>query len=146
MKAGLGRMVVEDTVLIVDQDMKTRIIAEGLLRTRGRHVLGVRDGTEACDVVRCEGAAVVVLSLPSPAATSLDLLPRLRGQLEGFPGPTPRIVVVAPEAKSEFERCALRLGADAFLHKPAGPARFIATVEGLMVRATSHHVPGLGLP
>lgn len=122
----------KDTVLIIDEDVSTRVIAESLLRIRGLRVLSARDGTEACDVVRCEGAAVVVVGLPNCDANSLQLLRILRAQFESFAFPTPRIVVVAGRGGAEAQRDALRSSADVFLRKPPEPIQFVAIIERLM--------------
>ena len=50
-------------VLIVDDDVNARIIAETLLRTLGFTVRSALDGIEACDIVQTEGADVVVVDL-----------------------------------------------------------------------------------
>ena len=127
----------KDTVLVLDEDANARIIAETLLRIRGLHVLTARDGTEACDVVRCEGAAVVVLGLQACDLDSLQLLRILRGRFESFSVPTPRIVVLAGRRDTDSQRTALRSGADVFLRKPADPNQFIAIVERLIAQANT---------
>jgi CheY-like chemotaxis protein len=121
-----------NSVLIVDEDATARVDAATLLRIRGLHVLSARDGTEACDVVRAEGAAVVVVGLQKCDGGSLELLHNLRGQFESFPLPTPRIVVMAGRCAPEAERDALRSSADVFLRKPPEPAQFTAIVERLL--------------
>ena len=128
-----------NSVLIVDEDVNARIIAETLLRMRGLQVLSASDGTEACDVVRSEGAAVLVLGLPNCDAASVQLLRILRQQFESFPVPTPRIVVLADRCEPEAERDALRSSADVFLRKPFEPAQFIAIVERLILDARPHN-------
>ena len=124
------------SVLVLDEDVNARIIAETLLKIRGLHVLSARDGMEACDVVRCEGAAVVVLGVPNCDGDSLQLLRVLRAHSERFP--PPRIVVLAGRREAEGQRTALRSSADVFLHKPAKPAQFVAIVERLIGNANPH--------
>jgi CheY-like chemotaxis protein len=121
-----------NSVLVVDEDANARILAATLLRIRGLHVLAARTGREACDVVRCEGAAVVVIGLQKCDVGSLELLHNLRGQFERFPLPTPRIVVMAGRCDPEAERDALRSSADVFLRKPPEPTQFTAIVARLI--------------
>jgi CheY-like chemotaxis protein len=121
-----------NSVLIVDEDAKARLVAAALLRIRGLHVVAARNGREACDAVRCEGAAVVVVGLRNCDMGSLELLYFLRKQLESFPLPTPRIVVMAERCEPEAERDALRSSADVFLRKPPNPNQFTAIVERLV--------------
>lgn len=121
------------TVLIVDDDVNARIIAETLLRLRGLQVLRADDGAEACERV-CRGdIAVVVLELHLPGMNGFDVLRRLRGQSGSLQQPPAlRILAVTSRREPEVERFALHLGADAFLQKPLAPGRFIRTVEELL--------------
>ncbi len=121
-----------NSVLIVDEDANARLVAAALLRIRGLHVLAATNGREACDVVRCEGAAVVVVGLQNCDVGNLELLHILRAQFESFPLPTPRIVVMAGRCEPEAERDALRSSADVFLRKPPEPIQFAAIVERLI--------------
>jgi CheY-like chemotaxis protein len=121
-----------NSVLIVDEDANARIVAATLLRIRGLHVLAAKDGTEACDVVRSEGAAVVVVGLQNCDVGSLEFLHILRGRFDSFPFPTPRIVVIAGRCAPEAERDALQSSADVLLRKPPEPAQFTAIVERLI--------------
>jgi CheY-like chemotaxis protein len=120
---------VENTILVIDEDVNARIVAETLLRARGLHVIGVADAVEACDILCCEGAAVVVLGL-LPGMRGIDILRRLRGRFTTQTFRTePRIVVVADWPEPAVERLAFALGADAFLSKPFTPGEFLTTIE-----------------
>ena len=124
------------TVLIADDDVNAQIIAETLLRLRGLEVRRALDGAEACDIVRRENIAAVVLDLNLPGMNGFELLRRLQGRFGPPPFPAnPRILVVANRREPEVERFVLRLGADAFLRKPLAPAQFIKTVEELVGNA-----------
>jgi DNA-binding response OmpR family regulator len=124
--------IVSPTILIVDEDVNAQIIAETLLRLREFGVRVARDGTEACDILRHEDIAVVVLDASAPGVNGFELLRRRRGRFGPLPVATkPRILVVADRQEPEIERFALRLGADAFLRKPLAPARFIKSVQEL---------------
>jgi CheY-like chemotaxis protein len=123
---------VEDTILVVDEDVNARIVAETLLRARGLHVIGVADAVEACDILCCEGAAVVVLAL-LPGMRGMDILRRLRGRFTTQTFRTePRIVVVTDWPEPAVERLAFALGADAFLSKPLVPGEFLDVIEQLL--------------
>src|SRR5437899_1501931 len=124
------------TVLIVDDDVNARIIAETLLCLRGLEVRSVGDGTEACDILVHQEVAVVVLELNLPGMHGFDVLRRLRSHFGPLWLPTvPRIVVVTNRQEPEIERFALRLGAAAFLRKPVMPGRLIEVVERLVAAA-----------
>ncbi len=121
-----------ETVLIVDEDANARIIAETLLRLRGLHVVCAKDGSEARDIVQCEGVAVVVIGLPDCGPHSLQSVQALRAQVVDLLSPAPPIVVVAGRSDPEGYRDALRASADVFLRKPAEPKQFVAIVERLL--------------
>ena len=120
------------TVVILDEDVNARIIAETLLQVRGMDVRTAADGTEACEIVRREGAAVVIIDLGSPGTNGLEAIRRLCGRFEALPLPAqPRIVALSTSDAPEIERFALQLGADALLHKPVPPLQFVTTIERL---------------
>jgi len=124
---------VKDMVVIVDEDVNARIIAETLLLVRGINVRAAADGTEACEIVRREGAAVVVVDIGSPGTNGLETIRQLCGRFDTLPMPAqPRIVALGNSAAPEMEDFALRLGVDALLRKPVAPAQFVTTVEHLM--------------
>jgi CheY-like chemotaxis protein len=127
---------VKDTVLIVGTDVNARTTAETLLRARGLHTLSATDATDACDILSCEGAAVVVLDLTFPDTKGFEVLRRLRGRFETRALPTqPSVVVVADWPESAVERLAVGLGADAFLRKPVAPDEFLSAVERFLPTA-----------
>jgi CheY-like chemotaxis protein len=127
----------KDIVLIVDDHVNARIIAQTLLESRGIKTCAAIDAHDACDILQRAGAtiAVVVMSLDLAAQgmNGWELLRRLRGRFEGPPLPVqPRVVVVTNRTEPEAEHFARRLGADAFLRKPVPPREFVTTVERLM--------------
>jgi CheY-like chemotaxis protein len=131
-------MVMKDTALIVDDDVWTRNVAASLLRACGVRVLSAIDATEACDILCCEGAAVVVLDMALPGTRGAEILRRLRGRFETHAFPTePRIVAMADWAEPAVERLARSLGADAFVSKPIVPGPFVSTIERLLTAGQS---------
>lgn len=123
----------KDTVLIVGQDAHARAIARTLVWARNLRVLSTTDATAACDIICCEGAAVVVLDLTFPDTKGLELLRRLRGRFETRVLPTqPHVIVVADWGESAVERLAVGLGADVFLRKPVAPRDLLACVDRMV--------------
>jgi two-component system chemotaxis sensor kinase CheA len=124
---------VNRAVLVADENVNAQIIAETLLRLRGLHVHLAGDGAEACDFVRREDIAVIVLDLDLPGMNGFEFLRRLRGRFGSLSLQTkPRILAVTDHQEPEVARFALRLGADALLRKPLAPGLFIDTVEELI--------------
>lgn len=133
-----------DTLLIVGQDQNAETIASTLLERR-LPVRSVTDPSEACDIICCEGAAVVVLDLTYPDTRGFEILRRLRGRFETRTLPTrPGIVVVADWPESAVERLAVGLGADIFLRKPVMVADLLATVDQLLSAACVRHASSSG--
>ena len=132
-------MAVKDTVLIVDDDTRARHAAETLLRSRGLQARAAHDATEACDIICCEGVAVVVLDPVSPGMRGFELLRRIHGRFETRTLPMqPRVVIVTESVEAEVERSVRQMGADVILRKPLLPAQFIAAIEQqLRRRATA---------
>jgi DNA-binding response OmpR family regulator len=129
-----------NTVLIVDDDVNARIIAETLLRTRGLRVQSAVDGVSACEIVRRESPAVVVLDLALEGMNGFEIIRALRARFGILPPPEqPCIIAVSQRSDHHVERFALRLGADAFLHKPMAPREFVTTVERLLVVAAERN-------
>ena len=119
-----------DSVLIVGDDLTGRSASETLLRLHGIHVLSAPSAATACDMLSCEGAAVVVLDLTFPDTKGFEVLRRLRGRFETRVLPTqPRVVVMADWTESAIERLAVGLGADTFLRKPVAPRELLSAVE-----------------
>ena len=128
----------KDTVLIVGDDANARLIASTLVGSRNAHVLRITDPTEACDVMCCEGAAVVVLDLTFTGTKGLELLRRLRGRFDTRLLPTqPHVIVVADWVESAVERLAVGLGASAFLRKPVTAHDLLAVFNDLEVAASA---------
>jgi len=119
-----------ETVLIVNENVNARIIAETLLRSRGVNVIAAEDAIEALEVVeRHPSVDVVLVDLdePSPRMSGWELLRQVSRRYGGVRlRRTPRIVVQSERAEAEtFVR---RLGAETFLHKPTGPAELLDAV------------------
>lgn len=112
------------SVLVVDEDVNARIIAETLLRLRGLQVRSAADRAEAGALTGEQAVDVVLLDV-----NGLEMLAHLRRMA---PATRPRVVVMAERPAADSERFALRAGADAYLRKPMAPSELIRTVERLI--------------
>jgi len=126
------------TVLIVDEDAQARAVAESLLQSVGVAVRSATDGTTACEIFRCDRAAIMVLVVDlDPAVSGMngwELLRVVQGRFGGLRlQARPQILAVSHRAEPAVERFARRLGAHAFFTKPIAPRPFIAGVTALMV-------------
>jgi CheY-like chemotaxis protein len=126
------------SVLIVDDDVNARIIAETLLEARGLRVRTAEGGAQACEIARRGDTEVVVVDLTSPGTNGLEVIRQLRARFE-FPRlPTPpRIIALTDTTQPEVERFARRLGAEICLQKPTLSTHLITAVEQLLAAAGS---------
>ena len=127
-----------DSILIVGGDASGLGATAAFLRARGMHVLSATDAAAACDILSCEGAAVVALDLTFPDTKGFEVLRRLRGRFETRLLPTqPRVVVLADWAESAVERLAVGLGADVFVRKPIAPRELLGAIDLLLPTVTA---------
>jgi len=97
----------------------------------------VRDGQEALDFLRCEGA-FTGQQLPNPALLLLDIkMPRVDGievlrRLRGDPRTAmlPVIVLTTTDDPREIERC-YQLGCNVYITKPVAYQAFVDAIQRL---------------
>lgn len=106
--------LVQKHVLVLEDDARTRVMLEMLLRNCGYRVTGVGDGTTAFELFRKQPPDLLLCDLAVPGMQGMDLIHALRGELD-FKGP---IVVVSGRAHDSVEAAVLAAGADSFLPKP----------------------------
>jgi len=129
-----------ETVLIVNENVNERIIAETLLRSCGIPVLTAQHSMEALEILEKPHSKVGVLLIDldemMPGVSAWELLRSLRRRFDGIPlDVAPRVVVQSEREEAETESFIRRLGAEAFLLKPTPPAELIHTV-GAMLQAS----------
>lgn len=126
----------QSTVLIVNENVNARIIAQTLLQSRGMPVVAAEDAMAALDVLeRSDSVGVLLLDLDdmSPGMSGWELLRQVRRRYGGVPlHRAPRIVVQSERKEAETEVFVRRLGADAYLRKPTEPAVLLDTVSSLL--------------
>jgi DNA-binding response OmpR family regulator len=113
-------------VLIVDDDVNTRVIAETLLSTKGFEVRWAADAAQALAVLANGGADVTVLDLTLSSKNDWEVIRSLRRE-----GASP-IVIMTDRPDPELSRFSLHAGAHAFLRKPLAPTDFVHAIEYVM--------------
>ena len=120
-------------VLLVDGDEDARVSMRTLLEAEGFQVAEAKNGTEAVDLLKADSDfSLAVLDLAMSATQGGDLLDVIRGSVDT--AALPVLIRTDQEAGSE-EAALLEAGADDFITKTAGAARFLARVKAVIRRS-----------
>lgn len=112
-------------IILVDDDqvllemVALTLAAEGITNLRM-----VADSSKVMDLVRAEGAALVLLDMVMPGLSGLDLLPLLRQEFPSLP-----VVMVTALSDVDTVVTCMKNGAYDYLLKPVEPSRLIACVR-----------------
>ena len=99
-------------VLVVDDDLASRILVAILLEKGGYSPTAVGTVSRALERIESEGTDVVVTDLIMPGRGGLDLLESLRERASHTP-----VIVMTGSAEEELAGRALELGAEVVLRK-----------------------------
>jgi|WetSurMetagenome_2_1015567.scaffolds.fasta_scaffold08323_3 phosphoserine phosphatase RsbU/P len=102
-------------ILIVDDDMGTRLLLTRFLTNWGHEVLTASDGVEALEILDREGIQLVISDWLMPRMDGLELCQRIRAGT--FPGYVYVIILTAKDSKGELIT-AMEAGADDYIAKP----------------------------
>ncbi len=121
-------MATNRLILIADDDLEVRTGAAELLDPTGLSVLLATCGAEALELARDRGPlALALLDLHMPDRTGLEVFDELRHEDPELP-----CILWSGDATEVIERCALKAGAYAFLHKPVRPELLRGAVCGAL--------------
>jgi PAS domain S-box-containing protein len=114
-------------VLVVDDKPENLYYLETLLTAHGCAVETVRNGKDALEAARRDAPDLVISDLLMPMMDGYTLLRKWKADehLKSIPF----VVYTATYTDAEDEELAMRLGADAFILKPAEPEAFIALIR-----------------
>ncbi len=115
-------------ILAVDDEPNMRRLLEIMLRQSGHQALLAADGREALDILRREGADLVVSDLNMPGMDGIKLLATMRE--EGMETP---LIIVTAKGEVESAVSAMKLGAADYILRPFD----LETLEIAMTRALS---------
>lgn len=114
----------EAKVLIVDDEEAVIRAIAGALEDEGYRALTARDGREALELYRREGADVVLLDIWMPDMDGLELLRRIKAEAEDCP-----VIMISGHATVSTAVKAMKMGAFDFLEKPLSMEALIGTIE-----------------
>jgi two-component system, sensor histidine kinase and response regulator len=127
-------------VLLAEDDMVNRQLAEHLLRRSGHQVTSVPDGRKAVEAIRNLGADsfdVVLMDVKMPEMDGIEATAAIRALEEGKPGHLPIIAMTAHAMKGDRTRF-LDAGMDGYIAKPVEPGELVTVIE--------QTVPARGVP
>lgn len=137
-------------ILVVDDDMPSRVLAERILSALGYQVAQARDGLEAIEKVWMERPGLVLLDVMMPGRDGIETLRQLRRIPELRDTPVIMVTAIADRAKVQE---ILQLGVTDYLVKPFPPdmlakrvAAVVKSIEEQSKRqrqASAHSIPEL---
>jgi PleD family two-component response regulator len=120
-------------VLLVDDDIASRLLARSVLEKHGHSVVEAGNGMEALDRLRSEASVtLVVADLNMPELDGLELIWEMRDVAEWSHIP---VIVLTGETDDLLETKLIEEGADDYLSKPLDPRLFAARVGATIRRA-----------
>jgi CheY-like chemotaxis protein len=121
------------TILVVDDDDGSRLLARRVLEKSGYAVVDASNGLEALERLRGEpSVALVVADLNMPVLDGLELIWEIRDAPDWSHIP---VIVLTGETDELLETKLIEEGADDYLSKPFDPRMFAARVGATIRRA-----------
>jgi two-component system, cell cycle response regulator DivK len=119
--------VTKRVLVVEDNELNLKLFCD-LLRAHGYHAEPVADGREAVARARAIAPDLVVMDIQMPHVTGLELIREMKRDagLRAIP-----IMAVTAYAGREDEERIRAAGANAYVSKPIGLARFIDEVRAL---------------
>jgi len=124
------------SILVTDDDPKTRWFLRGILKKAGYSVSTAADGLAALRAVQKKKFDLVLLDIWMPKMTGLGFLGHLQAEKC-----VPKIMVMTSDQTSDTLLAALRGRVYQFLKKPPDPTAVLASVENAL--STSPEVPAI---
>src|SRR5262245_56101043 len=117
------------TILVVDDEFDSLLVAQSLLEQCGANVLTASDGQEGFDLAKQHRPRFIITDLSMPGMSGWDLLKALKGNLSTATIPT--IALTAHAMTGDREK-AMSVGFTNYLSKPLVPYTFVRDVLNLL--------------
>jgi len=118
-------------ILVIEDDPAGLRLVGYTLKKQGYEVVTASNGLEGLKKAREEGPDLVIMDLMLPGVDGFEICHRLRTEPQTARLP---ILVLSGKTREADRDTALKVGADAYLTKPASPAEVIKQVESLLAR------------
>lgn len=117
------------TILIVDDDVRTRHLLERYLQGEGFSVMTAGDGRRLTETLHGHPVKLVILDLMLPGEDGLSICRRLRREGEEVP-----IIMLTAKGDEVDRIVGLEVGADDYLPKPFSPRELVARINAVLRR------------
>ena len=128
-------MVRENTILIVDDEVKITEVIKSYLENSGYLTACAYDGKNAMRLFEKCSPVLIILDLMLPDMTGEDICREIRKKSR-----VPIIMLTAKVEDADIIN-GLGIGADDYLTKPFSPRQLVARVEAVLRRVSSEAVP-----
>ncbi|MBC7810562.1 MAG: response regulator [Burkholderiales bacterium] len=114
-------------VIVVDDDLNTRVLVKVNLEQKGFSVSAYANGMDALRHLETEQPEVIIVDLLMPGMSGLELISMIRRRFN-----TPILVVTAHSDKHELREQALLAGANNYMLKPFQRSDLIENVSRMV--------------
>ena len=128
-------MVGENTILIVDDEVKITEVIKSYLENSGYLTACAYDGKNAMSLFEKCSPVLIILDLMLPDMTGEDICREIRKKSR-----VPIIMLTAKVEDADIIN-GLGIGADDYLTKPFSPKQLVARVEAVLRRVSSEAIP-----
>ena len=120
-----------ETIMVVDDSVTMRRVAERLLTRNGYRVVTAKDGLDAIAMLQTETPATVLLDIEMPRADGFEVAAFIRNnsRLTGVP-----IIMITSRSGEKHRERARTLGVDRYLIKPYQEDQLLAEVKDVRRR------------
>ncbi len=118
-------------ILLVEDGLTNRKLAQGLLERRGHEVAIAEDGQQALDCLEDHGFDLILMDVQMPVMDGLDATRAIRERERLSGVHVPIIALTAHALKEDRQRC-LDAGMDGYLAKPIRAKDLYETIESFM--------------
>ena len=112
-KMSLNQLDMSTPILIVDDDLKMRVLMKAVLESNGWPSIEASDGVQAIEMCRSEKPSVVLLDMRMPKMNGLETLLELKKLDSDLP-----VIIITAHADVSDAVNAIKLGAYDFIVKP----------------------------
>ncbi len=120
-------------VLLAEDNLVNRKLAEALLSKRGHSVAAARNGREALHLLDREAFDLILMDVQMPEMDGFEATAAIRRREARDGGHIPILAMTAHAIKGDAERC-LRAGMDAYVAKPIRPEELFQAISSVTLR------------